>query len=353
MSYTLLRPLLFSLEPEHAHEVTLSLLAIVQKIGLMGFVTSKQSLKTHCMGMDFINPVGLGAGLDKNADYIDALGELGFGFIEVGTVTPKPQIGNPKPRLFRIPEAQAIINRMGFNNLGVEHLIENVKKSKYKGRIGINIGKNAVTPVENAVDDYLYCLERVYPHASYITVNISSPNTKNLRDLQSGDALTNLLSDIKDKHSQLATSYGFYVPLVLKVAPDLDNSQIEFISKQLVDFEIDGLITTNTTISRTAVNGLPNAEQAGGLSGRPVNEMSTLVLKQFADILQDKVTIIGVGGIDSGEKAIKKMQTGASLIQIYSGLIYKGPRLVEECVTSLDHYFEMLKQTDKKLVEQS
>ncbi len=351
MSYALLRPFLFSLEPEHAHEVTLSLLETAYNTGLMGFVASPQSLKIHCMGMDFINPVGLGAGLDKNADYIDALGELGFGFIEVGTVTPKPQIGNPKPRLFRIKEAQAIINRMGFNNLGVEHLVENVKNSTYQGQIGINIGKNAITPVENAVDDYLYCLERVYPHASYITINISSPNTKNLRDLQSGEALTHLLSDIKDKHSYLASSYGFYVPLVLKVAPDLDISQIEFIAKQLLDFEIDGLITTNTTISRNGVEGLTNAEQAGGLSGQPINEMSSLVLKQFVEILQDKVTIIGVGGIDSGEKAIKKMHTGASLIQIYSGLIYKGAGLVEECVESLSDYFDMLKLADKRLRE--
>ncbi len=351
MSYALLRPFLFSLEPEHAHEVTLSLLENAYKLGLIGCTSSPTSLQMHCMGMDFANPVGLGAGLDKNADYIDALGELGFGFIEVGTVTPKPQIGNPKPRLFRIPEAEAIINRMGFNNLGVEHLVENVKKSKYKGQIGINIGKNALTPVENAVDDYLYCLERVYPHASYITINISSPNTKNLRDLQSGDALTNLLSDIKDKHNHLATDYGFYVPLVLKVAPDLDNSQIEFISKQLLDFEIDGLITTNTTISRNGIKGLTNAEQIGGLSGQPISEISTLVLKQFANILQDKVTIIGVGGIDSGEKAIKKMHTGASLIQIYSGLIYKGAGLVEECIEALDTYFNMLKQADKKLGE--
>ncbi len=346
MSYALLRPFLFSLEPEHAHEVTLSLLENAHKAGLISFVSSMPSLKIHCMGMDFMNPVGLGAGLDKNADYIDALGELGFGFIEVGTVTPKAQIGNPKPRLFRITEAEAVINRMGFNNLGVEHLVENVKKSHYKGQIGINIGKNAVTPVENAVDDYLYCLDRVYPHASYITINISSPNTKNLRDLQSGEALTHLLSDIKNRHSYLATSYGFYVPLVLKVAPDLDMNQVEFIAKQLVDFEIDGLITTNTTISRNGVAGLTNAEQMGGLSGQPINEMSTLILKQFADILQDKVTIIGVGGIDSGEKAIKKMHNGASLIQIYSGLVYKGAGLIEECVESLNDYFDMLKSVE-------
>ncbi len=342
MSYALLRPFLFSLEPEHAHEVTLSLLEKAHKAKLIGFLSSMQSVSIDCMGMSFANPVGLAAGLDKNGDYIDALGELGFGFIEIGTVTPKPQQGNAKPRLFRVKEANAIVNRMGFNNLGVDHLVENVKRCRYQGNIGINIGKNATTPVEKAVDDYLYCLDRVYPHASYITINISSPNTKNLRDLQSGDALSRLLERIKNRHQQLAIDYGFYVPLVLKIAPDLDETQIEFIAQQLLDFEIDGLIATNTTISRVGVEGLKNAEQAGGLSGQPVWHMSTLVLQQFSDILQDKVTLVGVGGIDSGEKAVKKVQAGASLVQLYSGLIYKGPGLIEDCVQSLSSYFDWL-----------
>ncbi len=346
MSYALLRPFIFSLDPEHAHEVTLSLLEKAHKARLLGFFSSMQSVRIDCMGMTFANPVGLAAGLDKNGDYIDALGELGFGFIEIGTITPKPQAGNERPRLFRINEANAIVNRMGFNNLGVEHLVNNVKNCSYKGNLGINIGKNASTPVENAVDDYIYCLDRVYPHASYITVNISSPNTKNLRDLQSGNALTQLLSDIKERHQQLATDYGFYVPLVLKIAPDLDRTQIEFIAQQLLDFEIDGLIATNTTISRVGVEGLTNAEQAGGLSGQPVYHMSTMVLQQFAEILQDKVTLIGVGGIDNGEKAVRKVHAGASLVQLYSGLIYKGPALIEDCVQSLSSYFDWLEISD-------
>lgn len=342
MSYSLLRPFLFSMDPEKAHEFTLEMLEKAHKAKLLGFVYSQQSLPVECMGMTFSNPVGLAAGLDKNADYIDALGELGFGFIEVGTVTPKPQAGNEKPRMFRIKEANAIINRMGFNNEGVDHLIRNIRKCKYKGNIGINIGKNAVTPVENAADDYIYCLERVYPYASYITVNISSPNTKNLRDLQSGDALRRLLFDIKTRHLQLVTEYGFYVPLVLKVAPDLDSEQINFIAQQLLDFDIDGLITTNTTISRVGVEDLPYGDEAGGLSGRPVGHMSTLVLEKFADILQDKVEMIGVGGIDSGEKAVKKLQAGASLVQLYSGLIYRGPSLVQESIQAIGGYFDTL-----------
>lgn len=342
MSYALLRPFLFSMEPEQAHDTTLSLLNKAHKAKLLGFAYGQQSLPVECMGMTFSNPVGLAAGLDKNADYIDALGELGFGFIEVGTVTPKPQIGNDKPRMFRIKEANAIINRMGFNNLGVNHLVDNIRSCKYKGNIGINIGKNAITPVENAADDYIYCLNRVYPHASYITVNISSPNTKNLRDLQSGDALSRLLSDIKNRHSQLATDYGFYVPLVLKVAPDLEPEQIEFIAKQLLNYEIDGLITTNTTISRVGVADLPYGNEAGGLSGSPVSEISTQVQQQFADILSNKVAIIGVGGIDSGDKAVRKLQAGASLVQLYSGLVYEGPSLVQQSIQSIAGYYDTL-----------
>ena len=342
MSYALLRPFLFNMDPEHAHEMTLSLLNKAHKARVLGLVYGQSMQSTDCMGLQFSNPVGLAAGLDKNGDYIDALAELGFGFIEVGTVTPKPQAGNDRPRLFRLKQADAIINRMGFNNEGVDYLIENVKRCKYKGNIGINIGKNAATPVEQAADDYVYCLERVYPHASYVTVNISSPNTKNLRDLQSGEALTHLLDAIKNRHSQLATEYGFYVPLVLKVAPDLDPLQVDYISQQLLDFEIDGLIATNTTLSRVGVEDLPDGEQAGGLSGRPVSHISTQILQQFSDQLNGKVALIGVGGIDSGAKAVKKIEAGAELVQLYSGLIYRGPGLVQSCIQSIGGYYDAM-----------
>ncbi|AGP48676.1 dihydroorotate dehydrogenase [Psychrobacter sp. G] len=342
MSYALLRPFLFNMDPEHAHEMTLSLLDKAHKARVLGLVYGQSMQPTDCMGLQFSNPVGLAAGLDKNGDYIDALAELGFGFIEVGTVTPKPQAGNDRPRLFRLKQADAIINRMGFNNEGVDYLIENVQRCKYKGNIGINIGKNAATPVEKAADDYVYCLERVYPHASYITVNISSPNTANLRDLQSGEALTHLLDAIKNRHSQLATEYGFYVPLVLKVAPDLDPIQVDYISQQLLNFEIDGLIATNTTLSRVGVEDLPDGDQAGGLSGRPVSHISTQILQQFSDQLDGKVALIGVGGIDSGAKAVKKIEAGADMVQLYSGLIYKGPGLVQSCIQSIGGYYDAM-----------
>lgn len=339
--YGLLRPILFQTDAEYAHEMTLSLLKKSYQFGISGLMYSQQSLPTTCMGLTFQNPVGLSAGLDKNGDYIDALASLGFGSIEIGTITPKPQAGNDKPRLFRIPQAHAIINRMGFNNKGVDYLVEQVKKSQYKGVLGINIGKNAVTPVENALDDYIHCLEKVYDHASYITVNISSPNTKNLRDLQSGDALTALLSGIKNRHSQLATN-NKYVPLVLKVAPDLDDEQIEFIAKQLSDFEIDGLITTNTTLSRVGVENFPNGNEQGGLSGQPVFVSSTEVLSKFAQCLPSSVALIGVGGIDSGDKAVAKIKAGASLVQLYSGLIYEGPNLIGNCVKAIASHQQLL-----------
>lgn len=333
MLYSLARPLLFSLAPERAHELTLSLLKSSHKMGLMRQnVTAKP---VTCMGIEFPNPVGLAAGLDKNGAYIDALAGQGFGFIEIGTITPRPQAGNPHPRLFRLPQAKAIINRMGFNNEGVDQLVENVKAAKFKGILGINIGKNADTPVEKAVDDYLICLEKVYNYASYITVNISSPNTKNLRSLQSGDALTELLETLKKRQLELAQEYQHYVPLVLKVAPDLDNSDIAFIAKQLLQFKIDGLIVTNTTLSREGVEGLAHAEEAGGLSGAPVFEKSTACLAAFAAVLKGQIPLIGVGGILSGVDAAAKKQAGASLVQVYSGLIYTGPKLVKDCVDAL------------------
>lgn len=333
MLYSLARPLLFSLAPERAHELTLSLLKSGHKMGLMRQQMAAKPVT--CMGIEFPNPVGLAAGLDKNGAYIDALAALGFGFIEIGTITPRPQAGNPHPRLFRLPQAKAIINRMGFNNDGVDKLIENVKAAKFKGVLGINIGKNADTPVEKAVDDYLICLEKVYNYASYITVNISSPNTKNLRSLQSGDALTELLQTLKQRQLALAEEHQHYVPLVLKVAPDLEPSDIEFIAQQLLQFKIDGLIVTNTTLSREGVENLPHGDEAGGLSGAPVFEKSTACLAAFAKILEGKIPLIGVGGILSGEQAVAKRNAGATLVQVYSGLVYTGPELVKDCVDAL------------------
>ncbi|USA55513.1 quinone-dependent dihydroorotate dehydrogenase [Acinetobacter sp. C32I] len=333
MLYSLARPLLFTLAPERAHELTLSMLDKAHKLG---FMHQKVAAKpVTCMGIEFPNPVGLAAGLDKNGAHIDALAALGFGFIEIGTITPRPQAGNPQPRLFRIPQAKAIINRMGFNNDGVDKLIENVKASKFKGVLGINIGKNADTPVEDAVSDYLICLEKVYNYASYITVNISSPNTKNLRSLQSGDALTELLQTLKDRQLELADQYNHYVPLVLKVAPDLSSEDIHFIAAQLLQFKIDGLIVTNTTLGRDGVENLPNGNEAGGLSGAPVFEKSTECLGQFAKVLAGQIPLIGVGGILAGEQAVAKQQAGASLVQVYSGLIYTGPTLVKDCVDAM------------------
>lgn len=342
MAYGMLRPALFLLDPERAHELTLKMIKGADKTHLLGFFGSSMDLPVFCMGMRLPNPVGLAAGLDKNGAYIDALANLGFGYLEVGTVTPKPQKGNDKPRLFRLNKSGAIINRMGFNNAGVDALVANVRRAKYQGVLGINIGKNAVTPTENALDDYVYCLERVYPHASYITINISSPNTKNLRTLQDGNALKRLLDGIKTCHSRLATDCGFYVPLALKIAPDLDDSQIDDIAKALIDFDIDGLIATNTTTARTGVEHLPQAAETGGLSGRPLHYPSTEVLQKFHDRLADKVDLIGVGGIDSGQAAVQKMQAGAKAVQLYSGLVYRGTRLVDESIISIGNYLDAL-----------
>ena len=333
MLYSLARPLLFSLAPERAHDLTLSMLKSVSKLGVMQQKVAQKPVT--CMGIQFPNPVGLAAGLDKNGAYIDALAGLGFGFIEIGTITPRPQAGNPQPRLFRIPEAKAIINRMGFNNEGVDQLVENVKAAKFKGVLGINIGKNADTPVEDAVSDYLICLEKVYNYASYITVNISSPNTKNLRSLQSGDALTELLQTLKKRQLELAEEQHHYVPLVLKVSPDLSDEDIAFIASQLIEFKIDGLIVTNTTLSREGVENLPFGDEAGGLSGAPVFEKSTACLAAFSALLKDRIPLIGVGGILSGDQAATKQKSGASLVQIYSGLIYTGPTLVKDCIDAM------------------
>ena len=334
--YPLLRPLLFSLDPELAHEVTLKLLKLSDSSGLSAlFYPTLPEKPVEVMGLHFKNPVGLAAGLDKNGDYINALDALGFGFIEIGTVTPRPQPGNPKPRLFRLPEHEAIINRMGFNNTGIDHLLAQAQHSGYSGILGINIGKNFDTPIEEATEDYLMGLRKAYTSASYITINISSPNTKNLRQLQQGDEIRRLVANLKNEQLSLEQEYGFYVPLAIKIAPDLTDEEISHIASLLLDFEIDGVIATNTTISREAIAEHPLAQEAGGLSGAPVKTASTRVVKGLAAELQDKVAIIAAGGILSAEDAQEKLNAGASLVQVYSGLIYKGPQLIADIVRSL------------------
>ena len=332
--YPLLRPLLFSLDPETAHHATLEALKTAYKCGLL-FSKHPVSKPRTVMGLTFPNPVGLAAGLDKNGECIDALAALGFGFIEVGTVTPRPQPGNPKPRMFRLPGANAIINRMGFNNLGVDTLVENVKRTKFRGILGINIGKNFDTPVEKAASDYLIGLRKVYTHASYVAINISSPNTKNLRQLQGGDELDSLLEQLKAEQENLAKLHGKYVPLAVKIAPDLEAEQIQQIAELLVRHRIDGVIATNTTLSRVGVENLPHGSEAGGLSGAPVREKSTAVIRQLAAALNGALPIIGVGGILSGADAAEKIQAGAALVQIYSGMVYRGPDLVGEAISAL------------------
>ncbi|MEZ0237390.1 MAG: quinone-dependent dihydroorotate dehydrogenase [Methylophilaceae bacterium] len=334
--YSLLKPLLFRLDAERAHHLTLDSLQVVNRLKLSGLLPKPPVCRTRrVMGLDFPNPIGLAAGLDKNGAYIDALATLGFGFIEVGTVTPRPQPGNPQPRLFRIPAAQAIVNRFGFNNEGVDALAENVKNARYRGILGINIGKNFDTPNERAVDDYLICLRKVYAHASYVTVNISSPNTKNLRQLQEKEALESLLSALKAEQEKLAQQYGRYAPIVLKIAPDLTAEQVVEIADLLLQYRFDGVIATNTTLSREGVEGMENAEETGGLSGAPARTKSTAVVKQLSLALKGEIPIIGVGGILTGEDAREKVDAGASLVQVYTGLIYRGPTLVKEVCAAL------------------
>jgi len=326
-AYALARPLLFSLDPETAHHVALSL----SRFSLRARVPARP---VTVMGIHFPNPVGLAAGLDKDAAHIEGLAKLGFGFIEVGTVTPRPQPGNPRPRIFRIPEKHALINRFGFNNVGVDAFVANVARTRWRGILGINIGKNFDTPLERAADDYAFCLEKVYAAASYVTVNISSPNTKGLRDLQQERQLDELLDRLAHARERLARSYGKRVPLVLKVAPDLEPNEIQAIAAAILRHGFDGLIATNTTTARTGVDGLPHAEEAGGLSGAPLLDKSTAVLAAFRDRLAGKAALIGAGGILSGEDARRKAAAGASLVQLYTGLIYRGPALVRECVSA-------------------
>lgn len=337
--YKLARPFLFSMDPESAHHFTLPLLKKAVSFGMGKFIASPQPDPRQVMGITFPNPVGLAAGLDKDGTYIDALAALGFGSIEIGTVTPRAQAGNPKPRMFRIPEAQAIINRMGFNNGGVDAFILNVQNARFYqdklGVLGLNIGKNADTPIERAAEDYLYCLEKVYPYASYVTVNISSPNTKNLRQLQGADELDDLLAQLKNAQLRLADQYKHYVPLALKIAPDLDAEQIRLIADKLLQHKIDAVIATNTTLNRDAVAGLNHADEAGGLSGAPVFKLSNAVIRGLKAELGNAIPIIGVGGILSGRDAKEKMDAGADLVQIYSGLIYQGPALIRECAEAI------------------
>jgi dihydroorotate dehydrogenase len=334
--YSLLRPALFQLDPETAHHLTLGGLNAMYSLGFSGVITPHIPADPRTvMGLVFPNPVGLAAGLDKNGDCIDGLAALGFGFIEIGTVTPLPQPGNPKPRLFRVPQANAIINRMGFNNDGVDKLIENVQRAAYRGILGINIGKNAATPIEHAADDYLVCLRKVYAHASYVAVNISSPNTKDLRQLQGEDALHDLLKSLKAEQQKLADTHGKYVPIVLKIAPDMEDGQVAQIARLLMQHRIDGVIATNTTLSREGVESLPHGEESGGLSGAPVRDKSTRVIRLLTAELKGALPIIGVGGILSGSDAAEKIRAGAALVQVYSGLIYRGPVLVAESCAAI------------------
>lgn len=335
MLYDLVRPLLFRLDAETAHHLTLQALQAATLGGRRGARALPACQPRRVMGLDFPNPVGLAAGLDKNGDYIDALATFGFGFIEIGTVTPRSQPGNPRPRLFRIPEAQAIVNRFGFNNAGVDALLANVQNARYRGILGINIGKNFDTPNERAEEDYLTCLRKVYAHASYVTVNISSPNTKNLRQLQEKDALQSLLGSLKREQAALADRHGKYVPVALKIAPDLEPAQVTEIAGLLREHRMDGVIATNTTLSRSGVEGLPNAAETGGLSGAPVRDKSTTVVRQLHDALAGELPIIGVGGILNGSDAQDKIAAGASLVQVYSGLVYRGPELVREICAAL------------------
>ena len=343
LPYALARPFLFSLDAELAHDLTLQALARTQGTPLAWtYSAALVSDPVEVAGLRFPNRVGLAAGLDKNARCIDALGDMGFGFVEAGTVTPLAQPGNPKPRMFRLPEARALINRLGFNNEGLEAFVANVRRSRFRssGRIlGLNIGKNAGTPITRAADDYLACLAGVYPHADYVTVNISSPNTSNLRELQSDDALDGLLAALAERRAELQAEHNRRVPLFIKIAPDLDARQITLIAKALVRHAMDGVVATNTTLAREAVRGMQHAQETGGLSGAPVRESSNQVIRQLRASLGKTYPIIGVGGVMSAQDALGKIDAGASLVQIYTGLVYQGPDLIRQAATAIrDRY---------------
>ena len=342
--YALTRPFLFGMDAEAAHELTMDILARGQRTPLQwAWCNETVNDPVTLAGLQFPNRVGMAAGLDKNARCIDALAAMGFGFVEVGTVTPKAQPGNPKPRMFRLPEARALINRLGFNNEGLEAFLRNVQQAQFRKQtrqqrpmlLGLNIGKNATTPIENATSDYLICLEGVYPHADYVTVNISSPNTQNLRALQSDAALDALLGAIAERREALATQHQRRVPVFVKIAPDLDEAQVAVIAATLQRHGMDGVIATNTTISRTAVQGMRHAEETGGLSGAPVLEASNQVIRQLRAALGSGFPIIGVGGILSADDAVSKIRAGADVVQIYTGLIYEGPALVAKAAKAI------------------
>ena len=328
--YPIVRPALFSLEAEAAHHLTLNALARLHRLGIRLSTVPAKAVPVRVMGIDFPSPVGLAAGLDKNGEFINPLGALGFGFLEIGTVTPRPQPGNPKPRLFRLPQAQALINRMGFNNNGVDALIAHVKAAKYGGVLGINIGKNFDTPIEQATEDYLIGLRKVYPHASYVTVNISSPNTANLRELQQDSQLNQLLERLKEAQQELQAAHQRYVPLVIKIAPDMAEDAVEVVGKALLAHGVDGVIATNTTVSRQGVDELKYGQESGGLSGAPLAARATAVVSQLHACMGEKIAIIASGGVMSLADAQAKLAAGAKLVQVYTGLIYRGPALINE-----------------------
>ncbi|HET6564525.1 MAG TPA: quinone-dependent dihydroorotate dehydrogenase [Xanthomonadales bacterium] len=335
MFYELAKKALFATDPETAHYLSMESLRRAHQLGATRLLCSHHDLPVQCMGLEFANPVGIAPGLDKNADYFEALGALGFGFVEVGTVTPRPQDGNPKPRVFRIPQASALINRLGFNNKGVEHLVQQVKKRRYDGVLGINIGKNATTPNDKAADDYLHCLQQVYPYADYITVNISSPNTKNLRDLQAEGSLAALLTALTRERQVLHKKHGRLVPLALKIAPDLDPAGLEAVARTVEQNEIEAVIASNTTITRPGLDGLEHASESGGLSGAPLKPLADQALAGLRDLLPPETSLIGVGGICKGQDAVDKLDKGASLVQFYTGMIYRGPGLLSECLQAI------------------
>ncbi len=336
MFYRAVRPFLFALDPEAAHRLSLNSLDALHQLGLSRLAACPAPpLPVRAMGLAFPNPVGLAAGLDKNGEHIDSLASLGFGFIEIGGVTPRAQPGNPRPRLFRLPEAEAIINRLGFNNLGADRVVQNVRRSGYRGILGINIGKNFDTPIERAAEDYVLCLRKVYPVASFVTANISSPNTMNLRSLQGNDELDVLLAALVRERDALAKTHGRSVPLAVKIAPDLDDAAIEMIADRLLAHRMDAVIATNTTTAREGVAHLPHAQEQGGLSGAPLRARSTAVIAKLSRALKGQLTIIGVGGIASAADAREKLDAGATLVQLYTALLYRGPEIVSEIVRGL------------------
>jgi dihydroorotate dehydrogenase len=327
--YPLIRKFLFQLDPERSHYFALQGLQLAYSLGCSRFLAKKIIKPCKVMGLSFPNPIGLAAGLDKNAEYINALASLGFGFIEVGTVTPKPQEGNPTPRLFRLVKEEAIINRLGFNNKGVEYIVNQLKKTRYQGILGINIGKNRDTPIENALDDYLFCFRHLCKFASYVTVNVSSPNTEGLRNLQGSAYLTHLLAELKKEQKSFELTQKKYVPLVVKIAPDLSEKELQDIANIFLEQQIDGVIATNTTTQRDGVENSPFAKERGGLSGKPLCERNTQIIRKLALLLQNKIPIIASGGITDARSAQEKLQAGASLLQVYTGFIYTGPKIIE------------------------